>query len=270
MRLENQGEITGSSWLGLDWSDWTLLEPGTKKISQVPETSGFFRVKKVEGEELDYVGQTGRSLRERLVHLANRIDSEERPEDSLSAEHLWELSDFGGRFEFSYANPNIARSETDRLGLENVMFAVHMKHAGRSPTVNLDRRLKDEGDETVIDSLDWTSSPFTSRDWLGLDWTEPRELSRRTEIDESRVVYRIWFPGYTPPLAHIGKSTNVANRLIKHEKKFGPRAKFSVAPLDSRLEDVEAALIADHYIRTNTLPKGQDGRRNRFSWSRDG
>lgn len=268
VRLENEEEVAGGDWLGFDWSDWSLMEPGTNKITSIPETAGFFRVKKVKDDELDYVGQTGRNLRERIIHLANKVDSDKRPDDSSSsAEHLWELSDFGGRFEFSYANPNIARSETDRLGLENVMFASHIKQTGRSPTVNLDRRLEGEDEHSVLEELDWDSTTLTSDSWLGLDWTRPRELSRRTEIDESRVVYRIWFKGHTPPLAYIGKSTNVANRLIKHEKKFGSEALFSVAPLDSRLKDVEAALIATHYMRTNTLPKGQDGRRNKFSWA---
>ncbi|MFB6189962.1 MAG: hypothetical protein ABEJ91_00100 [Candidatus Nanohaloarchaea archaeon] len=267
MRLVNEEDIAGGGWLGFEWSDWSLLEPGTKKIESVPETSGFFRIKKVEGEELDYVGQTGRSLRERLIHLANKVNSEERPENShKSAEHLWELKDFGGRFEFSYANPNIARSETDRLGLENIMFAAHIKHRGRSPTVNLDRELKSDGESSVLESLDWDSSALTADNWMGLDWTETRMLGKRSEIDLSRVVYRIWFPGYMPPLAYIGKSTNVANRLIKHEKKFGSRAHFSVAPVQSNLKDVEASLIANHYLHTNTLPKGQDGRRNKFNW----
>ncbi|MFB6213171.1 MAG: hypothetical protein ABEJ07_01240 [Candidatus Nanohaloarchaea archaeon] len=141
MRAVKQEPVSGDDWLGFDWSDWSLLEPGTGKVSSLPETPGFFRIKKVESEDLDYVGQTGRSLRERIIHLANRVRTDERPRDSnSSAEHLWELKDFGGRFEFSYANPNISRSETDRIGLENVMFAAHIKHRGRSPTVNLDRR----------------------------------------------------------------------------------------------------------------------------------
>lgn len=272
MQILNEENVSSEDWLGFDWSSWSLLEPGTKKISRVPETAGFFRIKKVNGEELDYVGQTGRNLRERMIHLANQVNSDERPERSkASAEHLWELKDFGGRFEFSYANPNIARSETDRLGLENVMFASHIKHRGRSPTVNLDRKLTSgENENTVLQHLDWDSGDVTSDTWMNLDWTETRKLGRRTEIDLSHVVYRIWFPGYVPPLAYIGKSTNVANRLIKHEKKFGSGAFFSVAPVESNLKDVEASLIANHYIHANTLPKGQDGRRNKFSWKHKG
>lgn len=264
MRLVKEENVAGKNWLGFEWSDWALLEPGTNKLSQVPETAGFFRVKKVESDELDYVGQTGSDLRDRTLHLANKVHSDERPGRNSSAEHLWELKDFGGRFEFSYANPNIARSETDRLGLENVMFSTHIKRTGRSPTVNLDRKLAEETESGILDRLEWSSSSVTADDWMGLDWSPARKLGNRTEIDSSKVVYRIWFPGHVPPLAYIGKSTNVANRLVKHEKKFGSQARFSVAPLDSNLKDVEACLIANHYIHTNTLPKGQDGRRNKF------
>ncbi len=268
MQIVNEEDVSGERWLGFEWSDWSLLKPRTKKISQVPETPGFFRIKKVGGRGLDYVGQTGRNLKERLIHLANQVNADKRPDDSKSsAKHLWELKDFGGgRFEFSYINPNIARSEIDRLGLENVMFAMHVRYRGKSPTVNLDRKLNTRESESVLDRLEWGMGEMTSRDWMGLDWTEPRRMKDRMEIDCSHVVYRIWFPDFTPPLAYIGKSTNVANRLIKHEKKFGSSALFSVAPIKSNLKDVEASLIANHYITTNTLPKGQDGRRNKFRW----
>lgn len=267
MRKIKAGDVESDDWLGLNWSDWSILKPGSNKISSVPETPGFFRIKQTSRPGLEYVGQTGRDLKERIVHFANDL-SGDAPSGNGSTRHLWELGDSGGRFEFSYANPNIARSETDRIGLENLMFAMHLKHRGRSPTVNLDRKLTSrENRNSVIESLDWNSGDFTSEDWMGLEWTEPRELDRRTEIDSSKVVYRIWFPDFTPPLAYIGKSTNVANRLVKHEKKFGSGALFSVAPVESNLKDVEASLIASHYLETNTLPKGQDGRRNKFKWS---
>ncbi len=271
METVNPGEVDSDSWLGFDWSDWMLLEPGTKKISNVPQTSGFFRIKKTDSVELDYVGQTGRKLRERIIHLANTVHREEKPDSvKSSAAHLWELKETGGRYEFSYANPNIARSETDRIGIENVMFYSHIKHLGRSPSVNLDRKLSSEENQgSVLSGLEWDNEGFRTRDWLGLNWTEPLELSEHTEVEYPKVVYRIWFQDFAPPLAYIGKSTNVVNRLVKHQKKFGAEALFSVAPLENNLKDVEAVLIADHYLKTNTLPKGQDGRRNRFSWKHE-
>lgn len=270
MQLSEE-EVAGEQWLGFDWSDWFLLEPGTNKIESVPETPGFFRIKKVDSPELDYVGQTGRNLRERLIHLANQVHRDEKPEGSKSsAKHLWELKDFGGRFEFSYANPNIARSETDRIGIENVMFASHIKQRGRSPTVNLDRKLTEgENQNTVLQELDWDDSDFTSRGWMNLDWKPARKLDDRSGVGHSHAVYRIWFPDFVPPLAYIGKSTNVINRLIKHSEKFGAEAQYSMAILDSNLKDVEASLIANHYLHTHTLPKGQAGRRNKFRWDKE-
>lgn len=267
MQLENAADVDGPDWLGFDWTDWALLDPGTNRIADIPPTPGFFRVKKVGAGTLDFVGQTG-TLHDRLVHLANKVAGDERPRYSqASAEHLWELKEAGGRLEVSTASPNIARSETDRIGLEHVMFAAHLRAHGRSPTVNLDRVMETE--ESAFPDLDWEAGEMTGDDWMGLDWTAPRPLRERTSIDHSRVVYRIWFPDFMPPLAYIGKSTNVANRLIKHEKKFGSAAQFAVAPCPEHLKDVEAACIADHYRRTNTLPKGQNGMRNRFTWAAD-
>lgn len=264
MRFENADDVTGTDWLGFDWSDWALLEPRTKRLLSIPPTPGFFRIKKIGDDTLDFVGHTG-NLHDRLIHLANKVASDERPRYSqASAEHLWELKEAGGRFEVSTTNPNISRSEADRIGLENVMFAAHIRTRGRSPTVNLDRVMDHE--ESNLPDLDWDTDDMTAQDWMGLDWSDPLPLSERTSIDISHAVYRIWFPLFTPPLAYIGKSTNVANRLIKHEKKFGSDALFTVAHCPRHLKDVEAALIAEHYRRTHTLPKGQNGMRNRFVW----
>ncbi len=260
MRLVDAADVTGEGWLGFDWADWRLLSPGTGKMAEIPAAPGLFRVCRVNGDGLDYAGQTV-NLHDRLGHLANRVSGEDRPRYSqASAEHLWELVEDGGRYEVSYATPPIARSETDRIGLEHVMFDAHLRATGHTPTVNCDRSV---GADPL--DLDREAGGMTGTDWLGLDWTEPIPLRDRTAIAHDRVVYRIWYPGFTPPLAYIGKSTNVANRLIKHESAFGPDARVSVAPLPGRLKDVEAALIADHYLRTNTLPKGQNGRRNRFA-----
>lgn len=264
MKFENHAEVHETDWLGFDWMDWALLEPGTKRLSAIPETPGLFRIKKVGSDTLDYVGQTS-DLHDRLIHLANKVAADERPRHSqASAEHLWELKEAGGRFEVSVTNPNISRSETDRIGLEHVMFAAHLRTHGHSPTVNLDRVM--ERDANRFPELDWDAADITAKDWMGLDWTDPRPLKDRTSIDMSHAVYRIWFPSFTPPLAYIGKSTNVANRLIKHEKKFGKDALFTVAHCPRHLKDVEAALIAHHYQTTHTLPKGQNGMRNRFTW----
>lgn len=267
MNSPNKEKLDSKNWLGFEWSDWSILNSSNKKMSQIPETPGFFRIKQTTQEGLQEVGSTGRSLNERLKQIARKVCGEEGPrKQGTAAAHLWDLKEFGGKFEYSYTNPNIARSETDRLGIENMMFADHIRRLGRSPTVNLNRQLHADPD-SAVEKLDWDNSEnFLSRDWLGLNWSKPRRLEDRTNINSSKVVYRIWFSGYVPPLAYIGKSRNVANRLIKHEKKFGSEAMFSVAPVDNNLKDVEAALIGTHYRSANTLPKGQDGRRNKFKW----
>jgi hypothetical protein len=52
--------------------------------------------------------------------------------------------------------------------------------------------------------------------------------------------------------------------LLRGEKKFGDTAKFSVAYVDDSRKILEALLIGKHYQFENTLPKGQEGRRNKF------
>ena len=100
---------------------------------------------------------------------------------------------------------------------------------------------------------------------MGLDWSEPEKLENRTKVElPSSGVYRIWFPTVSPPLAYIGETGAMKNRLRKHQKTFGDKSLFSVAKIEKadtkakRLE-IETELIGTHFIEENSVPKGQEG-----------
>jgi hypothetical protein len=54
--------------LGLTWSSWVPLE-SARRDPAIPALPGLYRIRSVETGRILYVGQTGRTLRERLGAL---------------------------------------------------------------------------------------------------------------------------------------------------------------------------------------------------------
>jgi len=274
MEVKNKSKVQSESWSNLSWSEWTRLNGDNSDLSDFPTTSGLYRVKHENREGLEYLGQTGRKLRERVRALANQTHKEEQPGNAprTAAPHLWKLKqEIGEGFQVSIANPNIVRSEIDRYGLEYLLVALHIQSTGTAPTVNLDREHilksleKRASIHTMLNHVDYSKQGnVLGQEWMDLDWRQPDRLSNRLDVKPGTAVYKIWFENQSPPLAYIGQAKNIKQRLYKHEKKFGGEAKFSVAHVEDSRKVIEALLIGKHYQVENTLPKGQEGRRNKF------
>ena len=61
-------------WGGLSWSTWIMLDADLDVFREnIPTLAGFYRVRGDDNPCLFYVGQTGRSLRERTRALASGV-----------------------------------------------------------------------------------------------------------------------------------------------------------------------------------------------------
>jgi hypothetical protein len=59
---------------GLDWTPWIPLSASLADMRTViPKIAGFYRIRVTGRNELAYIGQTGRELRERIRSLALRV-----------------------------------------------------------------------------------------------------------------------------------------------------------------------------------------------------
>lgn len=66
-------------WCGLAWTDWIPFDAPTGEFQAVPTGPGLYRVR-VQGQPVfAYIGQTGRSLRERLGDLRRNTHAREMP-----------------------------------------------------------------------------------------------------------------------------------------------------------------------------------------------
>src|SRR5215467_7171691 len=77
---DGKSEVMGRTWSGLTWGTWLPLE--RKAITcAVPTEPGAYRIRHADGRSirLVYIGQTGRSLCERVSALANGVNGFECP-----------------------------------------------------------------------------------------------------------------------------------------------------------------------------------------------
>ncbi|GHO56082.1 hypothetical protein KSB_45570 [Ktedonobacter robiniae] len=78
------------NWCGLSWSSWQpFSDPLT--FRQLPAMPGVYRIRAIGIEELFYIGETGRDLRERLGGLRRNTMRTEMPfnDPHTAAPSLW-------------------------------------------------------------------------------------------------------------------------------------------------------------------------------------
>ena len=137
--IDNVGDIPSSTWgiqgiyrprgdgLGdgmagdfhdlpdLAWSPWVPLE-GTGRDARLPKLPGLYRIRSVETGRILYIGQTGRSLRERMGALKGVYGDEMPYNDPHTAgPALWaHRIEFGETFEVSVAVLDVDRADRRR------------------------------------------------------------------------------------------------------------------------------------------------------------
>jgi hypothetical protein len=101
----------------LDWSDWVPLE-GARSDTAVPKLPGLYRIRSVETGRILYIGQTGRSLKERMGALKGVYGDEMPYNDPHTAgPALWaHRIETGETFEVSVAVLEVDKA--DRMGRE--------------------------------------------------------------------------------------------------------------------------------------------------------
>lgn len=120
------------------WSEWLPLR-GISRNPAVPRTPGIYRVRRVGRNELDYIGQTGRNLRERLGALS-RCYNDEMPyrDPHTAAPALWALRHSSG-CEFEASVYPLDVDAPTRKGREALEIALYRQQCGNSPTVQFGR-----------------------------------------------------------------------------------------------------------------------------------
>ena len=93
-----------NNWCSLNWTEWQPLETDFIRVF-APLSSGVYRVRRTgEEKHLTYIGQTGRTLRRRLMELANGAHAHQCPfnDPHTAAPYHWLISHLqGAQLQFS-------------------------------------------------------------------------------------------------------------------------------------------------------------------------
>ena len=285
----NESEFYARDWMGVEWSDWTSLDPTVGDVSTFSTDEGVYRVRHRDRKGLTYVGETGRSLRGRVRALARGVYADEMPyrDPHTAAPCVWAIrQEDGPELEVSVTTPPLVEDKQERKAFEDALIAVHRRETGASPTANFGRIIagykqstyrsddvrggplaEDETEanaEPGVGPLPWTNyDDLLASDWMGLSWSSPISLADvDSSIPADDGLYRIWRDGSVPLLEYIGQSTNLRSRLRTHRNNRDSDLLFSYTPLmehDARhkREEVETELIGVHWLVTEENPRDQ-------------
>ena len=81
--------VANQNWMRLRWTEWVSFVGGDFKA--LPTAAGIYRIKIRDQNQLAYIGQTGRNLRERLSDLRRNTLAKEMPfnDPHTAAPSLW-------------------------------------------------------------------------------------------------------------------------------------------------------------------------------------
>jgi hypothetical protein len=275
------------------WSHWIDLD-GAQINSQTPKDAGVYRVRDRNLDTILYVGET-KNLRGRFSQLQKTF-SEEIPyaDPHTATPALWAyLQENNTSLDISFIV--IQGSRAERMAIESTYIALLRHEVGDSPMANfgqmpngwikssgnssklvmLGKRFKGYRDHNAIRTrsipsiLDVSNSSLDCS-WGNLQWSNWEEFPTALPLKSVIGLYRIRRPE-AQMLSYVGQG-KIHARLKAHSSKYGIEGHaqsrefapgfltswVSVQVTHSRqLLELEADLIASHYIAFNVSPKAQ-------------
>lgn len=260
----------------LNWSSWIPLDAELQTYQEhIANSPGFYRVRAVGDESLVYIGQTGRSLRQRTrTELAKQVmrplESPPWNDPHTAAPLLWAFRhEDGMKFELSVAVADLDAQL--RQCYEDVLLYSHRVEFGHSTLCNHGRRHpwwsrasnRKEGRsaQRLSTAVEYPSLPVSCGDcdplssqWLGLNWTNFAALPVPAPVAAG--VYRLM---KDDKLLYVGESRSLRSRLSTHAKDLrflDCVVSYHSMPdaLPHHLKEREADLIGSCLLHTQQVP----------------
>ena len=254
--------IARQNWLSLQWTDWVPFDGGDFKL--LPPSAGIYRVRVLGQNQLAYIGQTGRNLRERLSDLRRNTLAKDMPfnDPHTAAPSLWAWREAEG-YEYECSAFTSDADAKHRQALECWLLWQYRLESGGSTLCNhghfhphyvksKDRKTGFRGHrlEAPADHIQSTSGlKHSNYGLMGLDWSDWQQLDELA-VQNSPGVYRI---ADSTGVIYIGESSGLRSRLNAHTRTdWGckrPSASYCVPSPDTpkqHLHEIENDLIAEH------------------------
>ncbi len=279
------------SWCSLSWTPWVPFDSSQNEFKIIPSEPGLYRVRPLGKEVLMYIGETQRSVRERLNELRHNLkDKKQMPwnDPHTAAPSLWAWRDAEVYvFECSAAPLHVSRNE--RKGWESYLLASYRQQCGESTLCNFGRfhkryrkstnrkkgirgrKLENFEPDNPAGGLSCPPLQIKGKpgdqDWMSLAWSKKEQLNKENikKIPKTNGLYLL-FEENSEDILYIGQSTNCSNRLAEHSRKILNEKKlyfslviFKKTLLPYNLLELENDLIGNYFQTYQTTPLFQFG-----------
>lgn len=279
-------------WCNLAWTPWVPLE--REEIRRTtPTLPGVYRIRSEDRSpnRLTYIGQTGRTLRERLLSLVPGVNNEECPfnDPHTAAPHLWLLRRLdGARLECSCAP--VAGDVQVLRGTEDMLLWRHrvetglpveanygrfypgyarptnrwIVRGGRSGTRMPGRTAARLPDGSIVADFSITHPALQGQTGLlQAPWWQREPLTQARSLPERPAVYCIYGPSADEPL-YVGETSSLRARAVAHAAAQWPVQAPWLAYLllpdgtpKHVLRELESDLLGWHFWQTGRAPASQ-------------
>jgi len=289
-------EYFEANWSSLPWTPWVPFTATKEQFREIPKEPGLYRIRPTGKDFLMYIGETRRTVHERLNELRHNIKRKDlMPWNAphTAAPSLWTWKDAEG-FEYECSAAPLDTSMNGRRGMECYLLYRYRQEYGESTLCNFGRfhkrfrkstdRKKSNGDPGIrgekLDSSkkDNPAGGFShpplpaigkpgNIDWMGLEWSASKSLERKyiTSMPGGQGLY-ILLDSVSHEIVYVGESENCAKRLYDHSQKVRDKNDllFSYHILDKavfphQLKELENDLIGNYFEVYRKAPEYQFG-----------
>ena len=282
------------NWCSLPWTPWVPFTADKHEFRTIPKEPGLYRIRPVGKDFLMYIGETRRTVHERLNelrHTLRRTNLMPWNDPISEAPLLWAWQDAEG-FSYECSATPLDASMSGRRGMESYLLYRYRQEHGESTHCNFgrfhpryrkstNRKENSRGGKLAgnhqdnpaggpgMPPLPVVGIPGDS-DWMGLAWSGRMPLDgENISTIPSRAGLYLLSEGGSKDIIYIGQSADCVKRLRSHAMKFldQPDIQFCVSILDQpilphQLKELENDLIGNYFEVYRKAPEYQFGNKD--------
>jgi hypothetical protein len=288
----NDREYFSENWCNLPWSPWVPFTADKEEFRTIPKEPGLYRIRPIGKDFLMYIGETKRTLHQRLHELRHTLRRGELMpwnDPHTAAPSLWAWQDAEG-FEYECSATPLDASQGGRRGMESFLLYHYRQEYGASTLCNFgrfhpryrkstNRKENKRGGKLEENHQDNPAGgpsvkPLTAigtpgdRYWMGIAWIGrlPLDGESVSMVPSGAGLYLL-FERDNHDIVYIGQSADCAQRLRSHAMKLLDEKDMLVSYhiekkllLPHNLKERENDLIGNYFDIYRKAPRYQFGK----------
>jgi hypothetical protein len=288
----NDREYFSENWCNLPWTPWVPFTADKEEFRTIPKEPGLYRIRPIGKDFLMYIGETKRTLHQRLHELRHTLRRGELMpwnDPHTAAPSLWAWQDAEG-FEYECSATPLDASQGGRRGMESFLLYHYRQEYGASTLCNFgrfhpryrkstNRKENKRGGKLEENHQDNPAGgpsvkPLTAigtpgdRYWMGIAWIGrlPLDGESVSMVPSGAGLYLL-FERDNHDIVYIGQSADCAERLRSHAMKLLDEKDMLVSYhiekkslLPHNLKERENDLIGNYFDIYRKVPRYQFGK----------